>query len=516
MAAILYLALRKRKEIIKKIGDRPLVLRLTQNFSYPRFYIKAGLLVLAFALVVLALANLKKSSGSSDISRKGVDVMLALDVSKSMLAKDVSPDRLSRAKLFMNRLVEVLKDDRIGIILFAGRAYLQMPISTDHSAAAMFIQQASPESVPTQGTVLSEALRLSGSAFVSQERKYKSIVVITDGEDHDPEAVPVAQQLLSNGIMINTIGIGSEQGATLVDPATGNTKTDLEGNVVVSKLNETILRQLANSTNGVYVRLNNVEDAVNAVVKQLGTIEKTAMNDSEFRTYKYYFPYFLGAALLLLITELLFGERRRKMGIGLLVLFLGAGNGGQAQTVNQSIVKGNNLYRKGEYEKAVKAYRAAQQKDPENALLQYNLANALYRLNRFAEAEQLYSQAMEKEDAALSNRLYYNRGLAQTRQKKLEESIASYKQALINDPGDADARFNLQKALSERKPPPQQKEQSKKGDEKKKEKQRQNSSKLNKKQVENLLKALQQREQEAQRKMQQSRTRASAQPEKDW
>jgi tetratricopeptide (TPR) repeat protein len=465
-----------------------------------------------------------------------------------MLAKDISPDRLTRAKLFMNRLVEVLKDDRIGIILFAGRAYLQMPLSTDHSAASMYIQQASPESVPTQGTVLSEALRLSASAFVSKERKYKSIIVITDGEDHDPAAIPVAQELLSNGIMINTIGIGSPEGTTIIDPETGTAKTDPEGNIVVSKLNESILQQLASSTNGIYLRLDNPEEAIRSLVQQLGTIEKTAMADSEFRTFKSYYQYFVGLALILLIIEFLLSERRRtgnarneekgtkfgaRVGPGatvLSLLLLFCFFQGNAQTVNQSIYKANQLYRKGEFQKAIEAYRKAQQKDPENAVIQYNLANALYRTNQFAEAERLYTEAIEKKGKQAGdpggepgptemrtelNRLYYNNGLAQTKQKKLEESIASYKQALIHDPNDADARFNLQKALSERKPPPQE-QQSKKEQQKKKERQQQNKSKLNKKQVENLLKALQQREQEAQRKMQQNRTRASAQPEKDW
>ena len=166
-----------------------LVQLLIADYSRLTFLVKFLLIVVTITLLVLGLSNLQAEGRADNVKRKGVDVMIALDVSKSMLATDIKPDRLSRAKQLITRLINKLPDDRIGIVLFAGRAYLQMPLSTDHGAALMYVQQAGPESVPTQGTVISEALKLSAQSFNSKERKFKSIVLITDGEDHDPEAM---------------------------------------------------------------------------------------------------------------------------------------------------------------------------------------------------------------------------------------------------------------------------------------------------------------------------------------
>ncbi len=177
------------------MGDPGLVRQLIGNFSPLRFWIKAGVALLAFLVIIIAAANPQKPGAMENVQRKGVDVMLVLDVSKSMLARDVKPSRLDKAKQLLLLLTEKLNNDRIGLILFAGRPYLQMPLTSDHGAARMYIQQASPDAVPTQGTVFSEALRMANSAFNSKERKYKTIVLISDGEDHDPEALKEAQQL---------------------------------------------------------------------------------------------------------------------------------------------------------------------------------------------------------------------------------------------------------------------------------------------------------------------------------
>lgn len=203
-----------------------------------------------------------------------------------------------------------LQNDRIGLVLFAGRAYLQMPLTTDHGAARMYVHNAGPEVVPTQGTVIGEALRLSNAAFNSKDKKYKAVVLITDGEDHDPASLQVAQELAGNAIMINTVGIGSPEGAPIMDPATNEYKKDLQGNTVISKLNEGSLQQLAQSTKGVYVRLTDPEQAVATIMQQLSLIEKTDLEDSAFKDFKSFFQWFLAAALLLLLVEFFFPERK--------------------------------------------------------------------------------------------------------------------------------------------------------------------------------------------------------------
>jgi Ca-activated chloride channel homolog len=302
-----------KKNTAKKIGDPKLVQALIVNYSPLNFLLKFLFFVVALAAIIFAAANLQQPGAMDNIQRKGVDVVIAIDVSKSMLAEDIKPNRLERARQLVYKLMDQLPNDRVGLVLFAGRAYLQMPLTTDHGAARMYIQQAGPEVVPTQGTVISEALRASNSAFNSKERKFKSIVLITDGEDHDPQAVQLAQQLAQNGIMINTIGIGSAEGAPIMDPATNEYKKDETGNTVVSKLNETELQQLAGATKGVYVKLSDVDAAVNAITKQLNTIESTSLDDNAFRDYKSYFQWFLAIALLLLLVEFFFPEKKLKV-----------------------------------------------------------------------------------------------------------------------------------------------------------------------------------------------------------
>jgi Ca-activated chloride channel family protein len=301
-----------KKNTIKKIGDQRLVQALIVNYSPTNFLFKFMFFALALAAVIAASANLQKPGAMDNVQRKGVDVVIAIDVSKSMLAEDIKPNRLERARQLVYKLMEQLPNDRVGLVLFAGRAYLQMPLSTDHAAARMYIQQAGPEVVPTQGTIISEALRASNSAFNSKERKFKSIVLISDGEDHDPQAVPLAQQLAQDGVMINTIGIGSAEGAPIMDPATNENKKDANGNTVISKLNEAELQQLASATKGVYVKLNEVDAAVNAITKQLSTIESSSLDDNAFRDYKSYFQWFLAIAFALLMIEFFLPERKFK------------------------------------------------------------------------------------------------------------------------------------------------------------------------------------------------------------
>lgn len=305
--------IRWKKQAIARIGDARLVKRMIADYSPAAFLIKFLLAVLAVSLLVLGIANLQGEGKLDNVKRKGVDVMIALDVSRSMLASDIKPDRLSRAKQFVSKLINQLPDDRIGLVLFAGRAYLQMPLSSDHSAAQMFIQQAGPESVPTQGTVISEALKLAAQSFNSKERKYKSIVLITDGEDHDAEAVQLTRELSARGIMINTIGIGSPQGSTIADPVTGDLKKDQAGNTVISKLNEGELKLLSAQTNGTYTLLDDPDAAITNILKQLNSIEQTATEDKAFRDYTSYFQWFLGAALLLLLIEFFLPERKRRL-----------------------------------------------------------------------------------------------------------------------------------------------------------------------------------------------------------
>lgn len=297
---------------MKKIGDLHLIKSLTGGYSSTLFSFKFGCLSLAFVMGVLAVMDLRKPGGPEGGNRKGIDMVIALDVSKSMLATDLQPSRLERAKQLVNKLMDAMPDDRIGLVLFAGKAYLQMPLTNDHGAAKMFVTSASPDAVPQQGTVIKDALQMSANAFNPAERRFKAVVLISDGEDHDEEAISTAKELSEHGMMINTVGVGSPDGSYIVDPATGENKKDEMGNIVISKLNEDELKQLAQNTNGVYVRLNDTDAAVSELKQQLSQIERKAFADVSLLNFKAYYWWFAIAMLVLLIAEYFIPEIKKQ------------------------------------------------------------------------------------------------------------------------------------------------------------------------------------------------------------
>lgn len=294
------------------MGDSSLIRELTSGFSSVLYTSKFVVLSAAFAFGVIAAMNPRKPGASDNVTRKGIDVVFALDVSRSMLANDLAPNRLERAKQFVIRMMEAMPDDRIALVLFAGKAYLQMPLTTDHGAAALFVSAALTDAVPQQGTLVSDALNMSMNAFNPKERRFKSIIMISDGEEHDTEGLKAAEELAEQGVMINTIGVGSPEGTTIPDPATGQAKLDETGNTVVSKLNEDLLKQLAEKTNGLYVRLQSTETAVSALKSQLGQIEAKAFSDVSLINYKTLFMWFAGAMFVLLFAENFIPEKKFK------------------------------------------------------------------------------------------------------------------------------------------------------------------------------------------------------------
>ena len=245
--------IRWKRKVKKRIGDERLVNLLISNFSSKIFASKFILLSAALSVGIIAAMNPRKPGASDNVNRKGIDVAIALDVSKSMLATDIAPDRLERAKQFISKLINEMPDDRVALVLFAGKAYLQMPLTLDHNAAQMFVSSVTPDAVPQQGTVIREALKMSAVVFNRTDRKFKAVILISDGEDHDDDAVTTAKTLAGQGVMINTVGIGSPDGAGIIDPATGQAKKDEAGNTVISKLNEDELKQIARATNGIYI-----------------------------------------------------------------------------------------------------------------------------------------------------------------------------------------------------------------------------------------------------------------------
>lgn len=313
LLVVLYvMVLRWKQKTTRAIGDAFLVRQLISGYSPQRFRWKFILVLAAFMLTGMGLANLQYPKQVQQVQRQGVDVLLVMDVSRSMLARDLAPSRMDKARQLTARLIDRLRNDRVGVVLFAGRAYLQMPLTTDHAAAKMYVQSASPESVPTQGTVIGEALQVAMNALgTSTEKKFKTIVLITDGEDHDDQALEMAQRLSEEGVLLHTVGVGTPQGSTLIDPATQQQKMDPEGRPVISRLNEPVLRELAQAARGVYLRLDDTEEAVKAILAQVDAMEKKAIADPTSIRYRSFFQWFLGLALILLVADVFLSERKK-------------------------------------------------------------------------------------------------------------------------------------------------------------------------------------------------------------
>lgn len=509
---------------MKKIGDPPLVKQLLQGFSPRRFAVKFVVFLLAFSLCAFAAADLVKPIGTQKINRKGIDVMIALDVSNSMLAEDIKPNRLERAKQLVSKIIDNLSDDKVGIIIFAGKAYLQMPLTTDHSAAKMYLASVSTDNVPTQGTVINLALKMSYAAFNAKEKKYRSVILISDGEDHDEDAIKVTKRLAEEGVMVNTVGIGSPQGAPIMDRETNEYKKDESGNIVVTMLNEDGLRKIAEAGNGIYQLFTSSEEVADNLNKKLGTIGQTTLTGSSFGVYKYYFWYFLIAAFIILLVENFIPEKiktRLKTGLPLVFLLL-LTNITFSQTSKKEIIKGNEAYKNKKYNEAAGAYQKALNRSPENTTAFYNLGNALYKTNKPEDALKAYDNTVQSANTnAMKQKAYYNGGVVLQSQNKLGECIKAYKNALKLDPNDEEARQNLQRALQQQKQQQQQDQKDKKQnkdqqEDQKKEEPKPQPSKISKQDAEEKLKSLMEHEKNLQDKLRKVKTNAADKPKKDW
>jgi Ca-activated chloride channel family protein len=296
-----------KKSVKKKMGDAILINALIHPVSRVAPLIKIICLLLAVTLGVIALMNPRKP-GESLVTRKGIDIAISLDVSKSMLASDLAPTRLARAKQFINKLMDNLPNDRIALIVFAGKAYLQMPLTVDHGAAALFVNTTGPEAIAEQGTVISDALEKAAWSLSGSAGNYKSILLITDGEDHEEGAVELAKDLSTQGVMINSIGIGSIEGTTITDPQTGEIKKDDSGAPVISKLNESMLKEISTATNGIYVKLESTEQAVSLVKQQLSQIDRKAFQDYSQVNFTSYYMWFAALMFVFLVLEIMLPE----------------------------------------------------------------------------------------------------------------------------------------------------------------------------------------------------------------
>ena len=306
----LALWMRARRRELRKFGEEDLVNTLMPSWSKSKRWVRAVLYSLAFFFFVIGLSRPQIGAKLSEHKAKGAEIMVVLDVSNSMLAKDYTPNRLERAKLAISRIADKLEDDRIGLIIFAGSSFVQLPITSDYVSAKMFLNSISTESVPIQGTAIGDALQTAMKSFSAQSEHSRAIIVITDGENHEDDAVEVARQAAEAGIKVYAIGVGSTEGQPI--PVQGGLLKDKDGQIVVTRLDEETLKEVAAAGNGAYVRAGNDEFGLTPIIDDIKKMEDEEFNSIVFEEYDEQFMYFLGIALFFFVLEMLIGERRSR------------------------------------------------------------------------------------------------------------------------------------------------------------------------------------------------------------
>jgi Ca-activated chloride channel family protein len=308
-----YLWIRKRS--IRKFGDPVLLKDLMPDASMLRYHIKFFLVLLSIGLLIVAIAGPQFGSKIKEVKRKGIEIMIALDVSNSMLARDIEPNRLERAKQAISRLIDKLENDRLGMIVFAGDAYIQIPITSDYTSAKMFLSGVSTAMVSRQGTSIGSAIELAMKSFSSQEGINKAIVIISDGENHEGDAVEKAREAAEKGVKIYTIGIGLPEGVPIPDAENSYIKEyrrDRDGNIVTTRLNEQMMSEIAQAGNGKYFRATAGNMGLNDLYSVLNRLEKTEMESRAYSEYEEQFPAIIWIVLGLLVLDLIIMERKNK------------------------------------------------------------------------------------------------------------------------------------------------------------------------------------------------------------
>lgn len=311
---LFWITRRARRKALERFGRKETISLLMPNVSKTRPVLKFIIWLLAISSIIVAVARPQFGSKLKTEKREGVELMIALDVSNSMMAEDIQPNRLERSKRAISRLVDNLNDDKIGLVIFAGDAYIQLPITTDYPSAKLFLNSVNTEIVPTQGTAIGRAIEMCSASFSPQFAGNKAIIVITDGENHEDDAVGAAQAAAENGIIVHTVGMGLPQGGPIPVYRNGQKdyRKDKEGNVVVTKLNEEMLQKIAAAGNGIYVRANNAQVGLNTLFNEIEKMEQAEIESLVYSDYEDQFQWFIGLAIFLLLFDFLILERKNK------------------------------------------------------------------------------------------------------------------------------------------------------------------------------------------------------------
>lgn len=533
----------RRTKRLALMGDVFVINGLVKNRSIRKLWFRFIVWLLAISFIILGLARPQFGTKLEKVKRKGIDLIIALDVSFSMNATDIQPSRIEKAKQAIARITDRLTDDSFGLIVFAGDAYTQIPITTDYASARMFLPSISTNSVPSPGTAIGKAIDVAMRSFSVNDERKKVIVVVTDGEDHEQAAVEAAARAAEKGVIVHTIGLGLPQGSPIPLGGADNFLRDRQGQVVVSKLNEPLLQEIAQSGNGIYVRANNAEVGLNQILDDLEKMDRSKSSDKEYTRYNEQFFWFFIAALLLVVAETFTSEKKTpwiqrfknsmatntiKLKIGLFLLLFSASTQVFAQTERSLISKGNHLYKEKQFSEAEIAYRKAADINKNSFASMFNTGTALYKRGEYKQAAEWYEKNADKAvTAGQAAKLYHNLGNAYFQTGKYKESLDAYKKALKLKPHDIDTKYNLSEALRKMQ---QQKnnnqpsagnnneknKQSPSKDDKQDKKQEQQKQGISKDDADRMLNALQNEENRTRDKMQKQIPQQRRNVEKYW
>lgn len=547
LALIRFVSYRNQKKRLRKFGDPALLKALMPDVSRFRPSVKFWILEGALALLIVMLARPQLGTKISHEKRVGIETIIAMDISNSMRAEDIVPSRLDRSKMMVENLVDHFSNDKIGLIVFAGDAFVQLPITSDYVSAKMFLSSIDPSMMATQGTDIATAIDMATHSFTQEEGIGKAIVVITDGEDHEGGAVEAAQAAKDNGMRVYVLGVGSVNGAPVPIPGTGDYMRDNSGNTVMSALNEEMCKQIAQAGGGAYIHVENNSAAQDQLDNELDKLSKKETTSTIYSEFDEQFQAFGILAILLLILEICIFDRRnpllkgislfggKKKAVAMLLMLVAVS--ASAQTDRQYVRQGNRQFHTGDYANAEVSYRKALEKNPKNPQAAFNLGNALMAQKKDSAAVEQYENASKLEMNPLRKaQAFHNIGVVCQSHKMYGEAIEAYKNALRLNPNDDETRYNLvlckhQKQKQDQNRQNQQGNDDKKEDNKKdqqkqdenkdkqddKKQQEQQKSQMSKENAEQLLNAAIQNEKQTQDKMK----KALQQPqrrniEKNW
>ena len=453
LALIRYLSYRNQKKRLRKFGEPSLLKDLMPDVSRFRPSVKFWILQGALALLIVMLARPQMGTKINHEKRVGIETIIAMDISNSMRAEDIVPSRLDRSKMMVENLVDHFTNDKIGLIVFAGDAFVQLPITSDYVSAKMFLSSIDPSMMASQGTDIARAIEMASHSFTQEEGIGKAIVVITDGEDHEGGAVEAAEAAKKNGMRVYVLGVGSTQGAPIPVPGTGNYMQDNTGNTVMSALNEDMCKQVAQAGGGAYIHVENNSAAQEQLDNELDKLAKKETSTAVYSEFDEQFQAFGVLALLLLILEICIFDRRNpllkhvslfgKRKVAVMLLFLTALSV-TAQTDRQYIRQGNKQFRMGDYPNAEVSYRKAIEQNPKNPQASFNLGNALMAQKKDSAAVTQFENASRLETNPLRKaQSFHNIGVICQTHKMYGEAIEAYKNALRLNPNDDETRYNL-------------------------------------------------------------------------